>query len=155
MPPPNKKNPKNRSESTEIAWDEDLPPPPADLQLIEDHSRAIISKNDSPDIGFTYSVNPYRGCFHGCAYCYARPTHEYLGYGAGTDFERKLVFKPRAAALLREAFDRPSWQGDLLVFSGITDCYQPIEAEKKLTRQCLEVCAEYRNPVGIITKSPR
>ena len=86
--------------------------------------------------------------------CYARPTHEYLGLGAGTDFERKITVKPRAAALLREAFDRPSWQGELVAFSGVTDCYQPLEASYRLTRGCLEVCADYRNPVGIVTKSP-
>ncbi len=154
MAAPNKSNPKNRFLSSEVEWLDELPPPPAELKLIEDSSRQIIASNDSPDIPFTYSVNPYRGCFHGCAYCYARPTHEYLGFGAGTDFERNIVFKPRAGELLREAFEKPSWKGDLLVFSGVTDCYQPIEAEKRLTRACLEVCAEYRNPVGIITKSP-
>jgi DNA repair photolyase len=99
-------------------------------------------------------VNPYRGCFHSCAYCYARPTHEYLGLGAGTDFDRKITVKPDAARLLREAFERPSWKGELIVFSGVTDCYQPLEASYRLTRACLEVCAEYRNPVGIITKAP-
>ena len=154
MPPPAKRNPKNRFSSVEVEWADELPPPPADLKLVEDSSRQIISTNDSPDIGFDHSVNPYRGCFHGCAYCYARPSHEYLGYGAGSDFERIIVYKPRAAELLREAFEKPSWKGDLLVFSGVTDCYQPLEAEKRLTRACLEVCAEYRNPVGIITKSP-
>jgi DNA repair photolyase len=86
--------------------------------------------------------------------CYARPTHEYLGLGAGTDFERKITVKPEAPRLLREAFERPGWKGELVVFSGVTDCYQPLEASYRLTRGCLEVCAEYRNPVGIITKSP-
>src|SRR5207248_9920606 len=86
--------------------------------------------------------------------CYARPTHEYLGLGAGTDFERKITVKPQAPQLLREAFERPSWKGELVVFSGVTDCYQPLEASYRLTRGCLEVCAEYRNPAGIITKSP-
>ena len=154
VPPPIQRNPRNRFSTLATDWSDELPPPPADLRLVEDSSREIISKNDSPDIGFTYSLNPYRGCFHGCAYCYARPTHEYLGYGAGSDFERTIVFKPRAAELLREAFERPSWTGEFLVFSGVTDCYQPIEASKQLTRACLEVCADYRNPVGIITKSP-
>ncbi len=154
MPPPEQRNPKKRFSSVEIDWDDELPPPPAHLELLEDRSREIISKNESPDIGFSYSINPYRGCFHGCAYCYARPTHEYLGYGAGSDFERKLTFKPHAAQLLREAFERPSWEGELIVFSGVTDCYQPIEADMRLTRGCLEVCADYRNPVSIITKSP-
>ena len=128
--------------------------PPAKLEVFEDHSRSIVSKNDSPDLGFDHSVNPYRGCMHACAYCYARPTHTYLDFGAGTDFDRKIVVKPRAPELLRAVLDRPRWQGDLLVFSGVTDCYQPIEASYRLTRACLEVCAEYRNPVGIITKAP-
>jgi DNA repair photolyase len=99
-------------------------------------------------------VNPYRGCFHGCAYCYARPTHEYLGFGSGTDFERKIVVKPDAAALLREAFEKKSWKGELVMFSGNTDCFQPLEASYRLTRACLEVCAEYSNPVSVITKAP-
>ena len=91
---------------------------------------------------------------HGCAYCYARPSHEYLSLGAGTDFETKIVVKPEAPSLLRAAFDRRCWKGELVVFSGVTDCYQPLEASLKLTRGCLEACAEYRNPVGIITKAP-
>jgi DNA repair photolyase len=122
--------------------------------VLEDHSREVLSRNDSPDVGFSWSVNAYRGCLHACAYCYARPYHEYLGFGAGTDFETKLVVKPRAAELLREAFERRSWKGETVAFSGVTDCYQPLEASLRLTRACLEVCAEYRNPVGIITKAP-
>ena len=130
------------------------PPPEARLQIFEDHSRSILSKNESDDIGFRWSVNPYRGCYHACAYCYARPYHEYLGFGAGTDFDRKIVVKPDAANLLREAFERRSWQGETVVFSGATDCYQPAEASYGLTRACLEVCVAYRNPVGIVTKAP-
>ncbi len=126
----------------------------APLEVFEDHSRTILSRNDSPDIGFDWSVNPYRGCFHACAYCYARPSHEYLSFGAGTDFERKIVVKKHAPELLREAFDAPKWRGELVIFSGVTDCYQPLEASYRLTRGCLEVCAEYRNPIGIITKAP-
>jgi DNA repair photolyase len=291
-------NPPNPWLSTEVEYLEEIPP--AELEVYEDHTREILSHNDSPDVGFSWSVNPYRGCFHGCAYCisgetpilmadgstrplaevragdavygtrlrgdqreyvqtsvlahwqttkpafrleladgtglvasgdhrfltpqgwkrvtgllpggellasgrdlirekfaparawirrvplervdplgidlrmydvttgtgdfiangvvthncYARPTHEYLGLGAGTDFERKITVKPEAPRLLREAFDKPSWKGELVVFSGVTDCYQPLEATYRLTRGCLEVCAEYRNPVGIITKSP-
>ena len=129
------------------------PPPLAVLELFEDRSRSALSKNDSPDLGFAFSVNPYRGCYHGCAYCYARPSHEQLDFGAGTDFERKLVYKPDIAALLRAAFDKPSWRGDLVAFSGNTDCYQPLESSLGLTRACLRVCLEYRNPVGIVTKS--
>ncbi len=122
------------------------------VTVFGDKTREILSRNDSPDLPFRWSVNPYRGCFHGCAYCYARPTHEYWGFGAGTDFDNKIVVKVEAAKLLRRAFDKPSWRGELIVFSGNTDCYQPREASYGLTRACLEVCAEYRNPVGIITK---
>jgi DNA repair photolyase len=129
------------------------PPPSVKVQIYEDDTRSILSHNDSPDLAFRWSVNPYRGCFHACAYCYARPSHEYLGFGAGTDFESKLVVKRNAAALLREAFLKPSWTGELVVFSGVTDCYQPVEASLGLTRACLEVCAEFRNPVAIITKA--
>jgi DNA repair photolyase len=128
-------------------------PPKAELHLHEDLSRTILAHNNSPDVPFTWSVNPYRGCVHGCAYCYARPGHEVLGFGAGSDFDRHITFKPRAAELLREAFDKRSWKGEVVVFSGVTDCYQPLEASLELTRQCLEVCLEYRNPVAIITKS--
>ncbi len=128
--------------------------PVARLEVIEDATRSILAENDSPDLGFRFSVNPYRGCFHACAYCYARPDHERLGFGAGTDFDRKIVVKPRAPELLREAFEKPSWRGDLIVFSGDTDCYQPLEASYELTRRCLAICAEYQNPCGVITKSP-
>jgi DNA repair photolyase len=145
-------NPPNPWLSTEVEYFDDVPS--AKLEVYEDHTREILSHNDSPDVGFDWSVNPYRGCFHSCAYCYARPTHEYLGLGAGTDFDRKITVKPEAPRLLREAFERPSWKGELVVFSGVTDCYQPLEASYRLTRGCLEVCAAYRNPVGIITKSP-
>src|SRR5207245_486 len=145
-------NPPNPWLSTEVEYLDEIPP--AELEVYEDHTREILAHNDSPDVGFSWSVNPYRGCFHACAYCYARPSHEYLGLGAGTDFERKITVKPQAPRLLREAFERPSWKGELVVFSGVTDCYQPLEASYRLTRGCLEVCAEYCNPAGIITKSP-
>jgi DNA repair photolyase len=125
---------------------------PAKLEIYEDSTREILSRNDSPDLDFRWSVNPYRGCFHACAYCYARPSHEYWGFGAGSDFESKIILKREAPRLLRDAFLRPSWKGELIVFSGNTDCYQPLEATYGLTRGCLEVCAEFRNPVGIITK---
>ncbi len=124
------------------------------LEVLHDTSRTLLSKNDSPDLPFTYSANPYRGCFHACAYCYARPGHEYLSFGAGTDFDRKIVVKLAAPDLLREAFDKASWKGDSITFSGVTDCYQPLEASYRLTRGCLEVCAEYKNPAFVITKSP-
>ena len=129
------------------------PAPHVTLQMYEDTTRSILSRNDSPDLPFRWSLNPYRGCFHACAYCYARPTHEYWGFGAGTDFDSKIIIKRDAPALLRQAFDKPSWKGELIVLSGNTDCYQPLEASLGLTRACLEVCAEYRNPVAIITKA--
>src|SRR3989338_2803363 len=128
-------------------------PPSAALEIYEDQSQSILSHNNSPDIGFRWSVNPYRGCFHACAYCYARPTHEYFGFGAGTDFERKIFVKRHAPALLEQAFRKRSWQGEQVVFSGVTDCYQPLEAAWKLTQGCLEVCRDFHNPAAIITKS--
>jgi DNA repair photolyase len=134
--------------------DDETEAPIARLKVIEDRTRTIVAENDSPDLGFRWSLNPYRGCWHACSYCYARPRHELLGFGAGTDFERMIVVKPEAPALLREAFERPSWSGELVLFSGDTDCYQPLEASYRLTRACLEVCAEYRNPCAIITKAP-
>ena len=127
-------------------------PPDAELSVYEEDAKSIVAENRSPDIPFRWSVNPYRGCFHGCAYCYARPTHQYLGFGAGTDFERRIVVKRNAATLLRSRLTSRSWRGEQLVFSGVTDCYQPLEASYRLTRACLEVCAEFRQPVGIITK---
>jgi DNA repair photolyase len=145
-------NPSSPFSATDVEYF-DGEAPDAGFQVFEDSSRSVVSKNDSPDVGFDFSVNPYRGCMHACAYCYARPTHEYLGFGAGTDFDRKIVVKRDAAELLRAAFDKKSWRGDVVVFSGVTDCYQPLEATYKLTRACLEVCAEYKNPAGIITKS--
>ncbi len=145
-------NPKNPWASTEVEYLEDAPL--SKVEIFEDASQSIISSNDSPDVGFDFSVNPYRGCNHACAYCFARPSHEYLSFGAGTDFDTKIVVKREAGSLLRKAFEKPSWKGDLLMFSGVTDCYQPLEASLRLTRACLEVCAEYRNPVAIITKSP-
>jgi DNA repair photolyase len=146
-------NPPNRFHSQVVAYDEGEGPPPVPVTLIDDRSRSILSENDSPDLGFRWSVNPYRGCQHACAYCYARPTHEYLDLGAGTDFDTKIIVKRDAPELLRAAFDRPSWQGELVMFSGVTDCYQPAEKELELTRRCLEVCLEYRNPVSVISKS--
>src|SRR5688572_20797820 len=120
--------------------------PPATLEVHEETARSIVTSNDSPDIGFRYSVNPYRGCFHACAYCYARPTHQYLGWDAGTDFERRIVVKRNAPELLRAHFLRRSWRGELIAFSGVTDCYQPLEASYALTRRCLQVCRDFRNP---------
>ncbi len=122
-------------------------------QLYEDAARSIVRENASPDLPFRYTINPYRGCEHGCAYCYARPTHETLGFNAGLDFETKLLVKRQAATLLRNDLDRPSWQGEPITISGVTDCYQPVERRFQLTRACLLVCAEYRQPVSIVTKN--
>jgi DNA repair photolyase len=145
-------NPPNPWASSELEYLEEIPL--ATVEIFEDASQSILATNDSPDLGFRFSVNPYRGCNHACAYCYARPSHEYLSFGAGTDFDTKIVVKRRAGELLRTAFEKPSWKGDLVMFSGVTDCYQPLEASLRLTRACLEVCAEYRNPVSIVTKAP-
>jgi DNA repair photolyase len=122
-------------------------------QYFTDASRTVLAENDSPDVGFRFSLNPYRGCEHGCIYCYARPTHEYLGFSAGVDFERRILVKPDAPELLRRTLDSPRWQPQTIAFSGNTDCYQPVERALRLTRRCLEVCAEFRNPVSVITKS--
>ncbi len=118
-----------------------------------DSSKSILSKNDSPDLPFTYSINPYRGCEHGCIYCYARPSHEYLGFSAGLDFESKIMVKLDAARLLDETLQKKNWEPQMVAFSGNTDCYQPVERKLQLTRQCLEVFLKYRNPIGLITKN--
>ena len=145
-------NPPNPWLSGHVEWIGE--PPESRLEIFEEEAtRTIINKNDSPDVGFDYSVNVYRGCQHACTYCFSRPTHEYLGFGAGTDFERKIVVKVNAPKLLRAEMLRPSWKGSELVFSFTSDPYLPLEAHYGLTRQCLEVCLEFRNPVGIVTKS--
>ena len=122
-------------------------------EYIPDVSQSIVAENDSPDVGFRYSVNPYRGCSHGCSYCYARPGHEYLGLSAGLDFETKVFVKHRAGELLSEFLSRPKWQPETIAFSGVTDCYQPAEREFRITRDCVAVAAEFRQPIGIITKN--
>lgn len=119
----------------------------------KDHSNKVMSKNDSPDISFDYSVNPYRGCEHGCIYCYARPTHEYLGFSAGLDFETRIMVKSDAPAQLINELKRPGWIPQTVCISGNTDCYQPAERRLKITRKCLEVLRDFRNPVSIITKN--
>ena len=134
------------------AWTNEDDPAPT-TQFLKDTSRSIIAQNDSPDVGFDTSVNPYRGCEHGCAYCYARPTHEYLGFSAGLDFETRIVVKEDAPALLRQALASPRWTPRVVAMSGVTDPYQPIERHLRLTRGCLEVFAEFRHPVAIITKN--
>jgi DNA repair photolyase len=147
-------NPKNRFEPVER-----VPEPLADetpspqTQFLTDSSKSIIALNDSPDVGFDASVNAYRGCEHGCVYCYARPTHEYLGFSSGLDFETKIMVKEDAPRLLRKALSGPKWQPQVLAMSGVTDCYQPVEKQRELTRRCLEVLLEFRNPVVIVTKN--
>src|ERR1017187_2452247 len=149
-------NPPNRFEKIQLEPDADWNPeedPLPRTQFLKDHSRTIITYNDSPDVGFDASVNVYRGCEHGCIYCYARPTHEYLGFSAGLDFESKIMVKEDAPKLLREELSSPKWKPQVIAMSGVTDPYQPIERRRKLTRGCLEVLAEFRNPVAIVTKN--
>ncbi|HLN87972.1 MAG TPA: PA0069 family radical SAM protein [Candidatus Limnocylindrales bacterium] len=161
LPPPlrgrgSASNPKNRFEPVER-----VPEPPEDsddissphTQFLPDSSKSIIAYNDSPDVGFDASVNPYRGCEHGCVYCYARPTHEYLGFSAGLDFETKIMVKDDAPELLRQELSSSRWKPQLVALSGNTDCYQPVEKQKQLTRACLEIFLEFRNPVMIVTKN--
>ncbi len=145
-------NPPNPWLTQSVEWIGE--PPAVKIEVYEEtETRSIISHNDSPDVAFDHSINCYRGCIHGCTYCFSRPTHEYLDFGAGTDFERKIVVKVNAPTLLRKELMKPSWKGEQIVFSFTSDPYIPLEANYKLTRQCLEVCAEFRNPVGIVTKS--
>ena len=118
-----------------------------------DGSQSIIARNNSPDVGFETSVNPYRGCEHGCVYCYARPTHEYLGFSAGTDFESRIMVKMDAPKLLEAELSSRKWRPQVIAISGVTDPYQPIERKLEITRGCLQVLARFRNPVGIITKN--
>jgi DNA repair photolyase len=149
-------NPPNRFETIRLErdadWNPDDDPLPRTL-FLKDHSHTIVAYNDSPDVGFEASVNPYRGCEHGCSYCYARPFHEYLGFSSGLDFETKIMVKENAPKLLREELSSPGWQPKVVALSGATDCYQPVERRLKLTRGCLEVFAEFRNPVCIVTKN--
>ncbi len=154
-------NPANRFEKITLEPDADWIPDEDDgvrpqgprTQFLVDHSQTAIAFNDSPDIGFNASLNPYRGCEHGCIYCYARPTHEYLGFSAGLDFESKIMVKLRTPELLRAELSAKKWQPQIIVMSGVTDCYQPVERKLKLTRQCLEVLLDFRNPVALITKN--
>jgi DNA repair photolyase len=135
----------------EIMGDEENPSPRT--QFISETAKSILSKNDSPDISFNYGINPYRGCEHGCIYCYARPNHEYLGLSAGLDFETKIYYKENAPELLRKELLSRSWKPQSINISGVTDCYQPVEKRFELTRRCLQVLIEFRNPFTIITKN--
>jgi len=149
-------NPSNRFEHITLERDADWNPeddPALRSQFLRDLSQSIISYNDSPDIPFNASLNVYRGCEHGCSYCYARNTHEYLGFSAGLDFETRIMVKENAPDLLRRELSSPKWKPQMLAMSGVTDCYQPIERRLQLTRKCLAVLAEFRNPVSIITKN--
>ncbi len=149
-------NPANRFHPMEYVVEEELPEedrPSPRTRFFVDQSRSILSRNNSPDLHFTWSLNPYRGCEHGCIYCYARPTHEYYGLSSGLDFETQIMVKKDAAKLLRKELMKPSWKPEPINFSGVTDCYQPIERKLQLTRQCLEVMVEFCHPVEIITKN--
>ncbi len=149
-------NPANRFEKIHLERDEDWNPeedPLPRTQFFRDRTSTIISYNDSPDVGFESSVNPYRGCEHGCIYCYARPFHDYLGFSSGLEFETKIMVKEDGPKLLREELASPKWKPKVIAMSGVTDCYQPAERRFKLTRGCLEVLAEFRNPVAIVTKN--
>ncbi|HLP78791.1 MAG TPA: PA0069 family radical SAM protein [Candidatus Paceibacterota bacterium] len=149
-------NPPNRFEKIVLERDSEWNPeddPAPRTEFLRDSSQTIITFNESPDIPFRAGINPYRGCEHGCSYCYARQTHEYLGFSAGMDFETKIMVKENAPALLRQELSSPKWKPQLLAMSGVTDCYQPVERRLQITRKCLDVLAEFRNPVGIITKN--
>jgi DNA repair photolyase len=148
-------NPRNRFERLEVELDEEFAQEARnpDTQFLRDDTQTLISYTESPDIGFGASINPYRGCEHGCAYCYARPYHEYLGYSAGIDFETRIMVKTAAPEILRRELTSPRWRPQPLAMSGVTDCYQPVERKLRITRRCLEVLAEFRNPVALVTKN--
>ncbi len=152
-------NPKNRFETIEVEPDyenlcpEDFEPEKPEIVYRKDHARSIVTPNDSPDIGFDAGISPYRGCSHGCSYCLSRPNHKYLGFSAGLDFETRILVKEDAPDLLRKKLSSSRWEPKALAMSGSTDVYQPIEKKLKLTRHCLEVLAEFRNPVIIIIKN--
>ncbi|HSM03543.1 MAG TPA: PA0069 family radical SAM protein [Longimicrobiales bacterium] len=149
------RNPRNRFERLEVdrePWTLLHDPSPR-TRFYRDGSKTVLVTNNSPDVGLSVGLNPYRGCEHGCVYCYARADHEYLGFSAGLDFETRIVVKADAPSLLRDALRRPSWAPCPIMLSGGTDPYQPVERRLRLTRRCLEVLAEARNPVGLITKN--
>jgi DNA repair photolyase len=145
-------NPQNRFERIAVVHEEPGPDH-VPTELLRDGSRSIITYNDSPDVGFDASLNPYRGCEHGCIYCYARPTHEYLGFSAGLDFETRILVKEDAPELLRRDLMARKWKPQALAMSGVTDPYQPVERKLEITRRCLAVLAEFRNPVAVISKN--
>ncbi|MEW6368233.1 MAG: PA0069 family radical SAM protein [Acidobacteriota bacterium] len=147
-------NPANRFDRIEFVFDPEDPDRPAPkTEFYRDASRSLITRNESPDLGFHASINPYRGCEHGCVYCFARAYHEFLGFSAGLDFETKIMVKEDAPEILRRELSSPKWQPQMIMMSGVTDPYQPIERKLRVTRRCLEVLAEFRNPAAIITKN--
>ena len=148
-------NPAGRFERIDFVADEDVPSADGAPKTLyyRDRTKTIISYNQSPDVSFDASINPYRGCEHGCVYCYARPTHEYLGLSAGLDFETKIFVKENAPELLRKELRSAKWVPKPIAMSGVTDCYQPAEKHFRITRKCLEVLREFQNPVGIVTKN--
>ena len=149
-------NPPNRFERLHVEPDPDCEAeerPNPRTQFFHDATESLLTKNNSPDVGFTWGLNAYRGCEHGCAYCFARPFHEYLGFSSGLDFETKIMVKLRAPELLRRELSSKRWHPEPIAMSGVTDCYQPAERHFRLTRQCLQVCAEMRHPIFIITKN--
>jgi DNA repair photolyase len=153
-------NPKNRFERIEVQIEvqperegADTEEPRPETVYLRDASRSIIARNDSPDIGFDASINPYRGCSHGCVYCFSRPNHEYLGFSAGLDFESRILVKENAPELLHGELSSPRWIPQVIAMSVATDCYQPVEKKLRLTRRCLEVLVEFRNPTAVVTKN--
>jgi len=146
-------NPPNRFERLHVDLDPETVDAPPGTVLLKDRTRSILARNESPDVGFDVGINPYRGCGHGCSYCYARPTHEYLGLSAGLDFETRILVKDDAPELLARALSSKNWKPQVIALSGNTDAYQPVERHLRITRRCLEVLAEFRNPVQIVTKS--
>ncbi len=147
------------ADSLEFRYSADNPEEPATesrgpkTEFWEDASESIVTENHSPDLSYRWSINPYRGCEHGCTYCYARPYHEYLGLSAGLDFEQKIIVKARAPQLLKQWLSKPAWKGERLALSGVTDPYQPIERQLKITRQILELMVETKHCVTLITKN--
>lgn len=157
-------NPRNRFEQLHVEIDpdaiEDLRNSDPDFEIkrpktlfFRDDSQSVISRNSSPDLGFDASLNPYRGCEHGCSYCYARPSHEFLGFSAGLDFETKIMVKEDAPQLLERQLSSKKWKPRTLALSGVTDCFQPVERKLEITRRCLDVLADFGNPVTVVTKN--
>lgn len=147
-------NPAGRFERLSVMrddWVDEVDPAPT-TRLLRDASRSVLTRNTSPDVRANVTLNPYRGCEHGCSYCFARPTHEYLGFSAGLDFESRILVKEDAPSRLREELSSPRWSPETILMSGVTDPYQPVERRLGITRACLGVLRDFRNPVAVITK---